>query len=267
MATPEKISVTLITYNEEANIQDALESVRWADEIVVLDSFSTDRTVEICRKYTDKIISQEFVGYGKLRNIAIDAASHPWILSLDADERITEPLKEEILREMESGPRADGYYIPRKSHFLGHWVRYCGWYPDYRSMQLFRKTMGRYTEVLNDDHLELAPDGRRGYLSAPILHYTYHSLDQYLAKMERYTTLKAQQMIKDGRRFRAHQLVTHPLFTFLKMYVLRQGFRDGRVGLIVSSLYTYYTFIKYAKLWDLTRDRAKTDPPSERGKR
>lgn len=243
----------MITYNEEANIQDALESIRWADEIVVLDSFSKDRTVEICKKYTDKIISQEFVGYGKLRNIAIDHASHNWILSLDADERVTEPLKMEILQELQKGPSADGYSIPRKSHFLGYWVRHCGWYPDYRSMQLFHKAKGRYTEVLNDDHLDLVPGGRRGYLKSPILHYTYHDLDQYLAKMDRYTTLKAQQMVKDGRRFHAHQLLTHPLFTFLKMYIFRQGFRDGHIGLILSILYTYYTFVKYAKLWELTR--------------
>jgi glycosyltransferase involved in cell wall biosynthesis len=253
MENRNKLSVTMITYNEEANIQDALESIRWADEIVVLDSFSKDRTVEICKKYTDKIISQEFVGYGKLRNIAIDHASHNWILSLDADERVTEPLKMEILQELQKGPSADGYSIPRKSHFLGYWVRHCGWYPDYRSMQLFHKAKGRYTEVLNDDHLDLVPGGRRGYLKSPILHYTYHDLDQYLAKMDRYTTLKAQQMVKDGRRFHAHQLLTHPLFTFLKMYIFRQGFRDGHIGLILSILYTYYTFVKYAKLWELTR--------------
>lgn len=248
----------MITYNEEANIQDALESVKWADEIIVLDSFSTDRTIEICRKYTDKIISHEFVGYGRLRNIAIDHASHDWILSLDADERVSEPLKDEILRELES-PSADGYCIPRKSHFLGYWVRHCGWYPDYRSMQLFHKAKGRYTEVLNDDHLELSSGGRRSYLKSPILHYTYHNLDQYLAKMDRYTTLKAQQMIKDGRKFRAHQLVTHPLFTFLKMYILRRGFLDGHVGIMLSVLYTYYTFVKYAKLWELTKVVVKSD--------
>jgi glycosyltransferase involved in cell wall biosynthesis len=220
---------------------------------MVVDSFSTDRTVEICKKYTDRILTHSFVGYGKLRNMAIQQASHDWILSLDADERVTEPLKEEIVRELEKGPSADGYSIPRKSHFLGYWVRHCGWYPDYRSMQLFHKAKGRYTEVLNDDHLELSPGGRRGYLKSPILHYTYHDLDQYLAKMDRYTTLKAQQMVKDGRRFHAHQLVTHPVFTFLKMYIFRQGFRDGHIGLILSILYTYYTFVKYAKLWELTR--------------
>src|SRR3989304_7180861 len=126
MKAREKLSVTMITYNEEANIHEALESVRWADEIIVLDSFSTDRTVEICKKYTDKIISHEFVGYGKLRNIAIDHASYDWILSLDADERVTEPLKKEILRELENGLSADAFSIPRKSHFLGYWVRHCG---------------------------------------------------------------------------------------------------------------------------------------------
>lgn len=255
-----KISVTMITYNEEVNIEDALESVRWADEIVVLDSNSTDRTAEICRKYTERVLTHEFVGYGRLRNIAIDHAKHDWILSLDADERVTEPLKEEILALLEKGPEADGYAIARKSHFLGYWVRHCGWYPDYRSMQLFHRSKGRYTEVLNDDHLELAAGGRKATLRAPMLHYTYRSLDQFLDKMQRYTTLKARQMVRDGRRFRAHQLLTHPLFTFLKMYLLRQGFRDGLIGLMLSGLYTYYTFVKYAKLWELTR----REPPSGR---
>lgn len=252
MKSRPKISVNIITYNEEANIQDALESVRWADEIVVLDSFSTDRTPEICRKYTDKIINQEFVGYGKLRNIIIDQSSHDWILSLDSDERVTDAVREEIFRTLENDPSADGYSIPRKSHFLGYWVRYCGWYPDYRSMQLFRKDKGRYTEVLNDDHLELVPGGKRGYLKSPIMHYTYHDLDQYLAKMERYTTLKVQQMMKDGRKFRMHQLVTHPAFTFFKMFILRRGFLDGHIGIMLSMLYTYYTFLKYAKFWEKT---------------
>jgi glycosyltransferase involved in cell wall biosynthesis len=253
MKNRQKLSVNIITYNEEANIQDALESVQWADEIVVLDSFSKDRTVEICRKYTDRIISHDFVGYGKLRNLVIDQSSYDWILSLDSDERVTPELKDEILRELEKGPSADGFSIPRKSHFLGHWVKYCGWYPDYRSMQLFHRTKGRYTEVLNDDHLELLPGGRRGFLKGHILHYTYHDLDQYLRKMERYTTLKSQQMLKDGRKYHVHQLLTHPAFTFIKMYLVRQGFRDGHIGLILSFLYTYYTFVKYAKLWELTR--------------
>ena len=256
-----KISVNVITYNEEANIQDALESVRWADEIIVLDSFSTDRTLEICRKYTDKIINQEFVGYGKLRNLAIEQSSHEWILSLDADERVTEPLREEIFRELERGASAEGYSIPRKSHFLGYWVRHCGWYPDYRSMQLFRRDVGRYTEVLNDDHLELTPGGRRGYLKSPILHYTYRNLDQYLSKMERYTTLKARQMMSDGRRFHSHQLLTHPLLTFLKMYLFRRGFLDGHIGLMLSVLYAYYAFVKYAKLWELERSPAGAENP------
>ncbi len=120
-------------------------------------------------------------------------------------------------------------------------------------MQLFHRKKGRYTEVLNDDHLELVAGGRRAYLRSHIMHYTYHNLNQFLGKMERYTTLKSQQMLKDGRRFRVHQLLTHPAFNFVKMYLLRQGFRDGHIGLILSILYTYYTFIKYAKLWELQR--------------
>lgn len=260
-----KFSVNIICYNEAENIRDCLESVKWADEIVVVDSHSTDGTTEVCRKYGARIYQEGFTGYGKLRNIAIEKSSHDWILSLDADERVTPELKEEIFREFERGPTADAYAIPRKSHFLGRWIWSCGWYPDYRSTQLFHRKSGQYTEVLNDDHFELNAESRKGYLKNHILHYTYKDIDQYLAKMERYTTLKAEQMKKDGRRFSPHQLVTHPAFMFFKMYFLRRGFMQGKVGLILSLLYMYYTFLKYAKLWELTREPTETGQPLETG--
>ena len=253
-----KFSVNIICYNEATNIRDCLESVRWADEIVVVDSHSTDGTAAICREYGALVHQEDFKGYGKIRNIAIEKSSHDWILSLDADERVTPELKEEILRELERGPAADAYAIPRKSYFLGRWIWSCGWYPDYRSTQLFHRKAGQYTEVLNDDHFELNAGSRKGYLKNHILHYTYKDIDHYLTKMERYTTLKAEQMKKDGRKFSPHQLVTHPAFMFFKMYILRRGFMQGKVGLILSLLYMYYTFLKYAKLWELTRNSADT---------
>jgi len=251
-----KFSVNIICYNEAENIRDCLESVRWADEIVVVDSHSTDGTTAICQEYNARIYQEDFTGYGKIRNTAIEKSSHDWILSLDADERLTPELREEILREFKRGPAFDAYAIPRKSYFLGHWIWSCGWYPDYRSTQLFHRKAGRYTEVLNDDHFECTANSRKGYLKNHILHYTYKDVDHYLAKLERYTTLKAQQMKKDGRRFSPHQLVTHPVFMFFKMYILRRGFMQGKVGMILSLLYTYYTFLKYAKLWELTRNSA-----------
>lgn len=247
----ERLSAYIITYNEEVNIREALDTVKWTDEIVVVDSFSTDRTVAICRKYTDKIFQYEFVGFGRLRNIAIDHTSYDWILSVDADERVTDELRREIIKELERGPSADAYYIPRKSHFLGHWIRHCGWYPDYRQPQLFNKQKGRYREDLVHEGFEL--NGKVGYLKNHILQYPFRNLNQFLQKQDRYSTLMVEEMIKRGRQFWMYQLITHPIFTFLKMFILRQGFRDGTIGLMLCGLYTYYTFIKYAKLWEKTR--------------
>ena len=246
-----KLSVYLLTYNEEANIREALESVKWADEIVVLDSFSTDGTIAICRQYTERVIQHEFVGFGRLRNLAVEKTTYDWILSVDADERVTDELREEILEELRKGPPADAYYLPRKSHFLGQWVSYCGWYPDYRQPQLFNKAKMRYREDLVHEGFEL--HGKIGHLRHHILQYPFRDLTQFLQKMDRYSTLMAEEMAKSGKHFAAHQLVSHPLFTFIKMFIIRQGFRDGLVGFILSTLYAYYTFVKYAKLWERLR--------------
>jgi glycosyltransferase involved in cell wall biosynthesis len=246
-----KLSVYIMTYNEEAKIVDCLESVKWADEIVVMDSFSTDRTVEICRKYTDKIVQKEFVGFGKLRNIAIEHCTYDWVLSIDADERATDELKNEIYDILQKGPTADAYFVPRKSHFLGRWVRHCGWYPDYRQPQFFNKHKFKYREQMVHEGFDL--DGKIGYLKGHALQYPFLNLEQFLKKMDRYSTLRAEEMAKAGRKFHALQLVTHPLAMFWRMYVQKLGFLDGKVGLILSLLYGfYYTMIKYVKLWEKT---------------
>lgn len=244
-----KLSVTIITYNEERQIREALETVKWADEIVVVDSYSTDRTVEICKEYGAKVLYKEFVGFGALKNLAVDSASHDWILNLDADERITEDLRWEIEKAL-ANPRADGYRIPRKTYFLGQWIKHCGWYPDYKSLQLFNRRKGRYTEALVHERVELK--GVEGYLKGHVLQYPFQNLHHFIEKQNRYSTLMAEEMVKREVQFRIHQFVSHPLFMFLKMFVIRQGFRDGKVGLILSGLYTYYTFLKYAKLWERT---------------
>ncbi len=257
----EKLSVNVITYNEAAKLDAALASVSWADEIIVIDSHSPDHTIEVARKYTDKIYQEPFCGYGALRNLAIERSAHPWILSLDTDERVTPELREEIEQEFQS-PRADAYRIPRRSHFLGRWIRHGGWYPDYRSMQLFRKERGRYTDRLAHDHLELIGPARVASLRNHIDHFTHDSLDEYLYKTTRYAELMAQEMKKQGRRFFPTQLVSRPLAMFLKMYLIKQGFRDGRLGLILAGLYAYYTFLKYAIFWDLSRNPSRPSSPA-----
>ena len=243
-----KLSVFVMTYNEKEKIKDCLESVKWADEIVVMDSFSTDGTLEICREYTDKIVQKEFVGFGKLRNIALDNCSHDWILSVDADERVTEELKNEVLKLLEKGPDADAYLVPRKSHFLGYWIRHCGWYPDYRQPQFFNRKQMRYKEQLVHEGYEL--NGKLAHLNGHVLQFPFLSLDQFLRKMDRYSNLRAEEMFKEGKRFSVQQILLNPAAMFFRMYVAKKGFLDGKIGLILSSLYGYYTLLKYIKLWE-----------------
>ena len=250
---PCKLSVYVIAYNDEPNIRACLESVRWADELIVVDSFSTDKTGTISREFTDKVYQVEFNGFGPLRNQALSYCSHEWIFSLDTDERMTPELRDEIRALLERGPEADAYFVPRKNYFLGRWIRHCGWYPDYRQPQLFRKSRFRYRRELVHESFDC--DGRVGYLSHAAIQYPFRDLDHYIAKQDRYSDLMAQRLVEQGRRFASHQLVTHPFGSFAKMYLLRRGFLDGMPGLILSGLYGYYTFMKYAKFWELTKEK------------
>jgi glycosyltransferase involved in cell wall biosynthesis len=246
-----KYSVYVIAYNDAPNMRACLESVRWADELIVVDSHSTDGTEAIAREFTDRIYQVDFAGFGALRNRALSYCTHEWVFSLDSDERMTPELREEVERLLNGEPGADAYFVPRKNYFLGRWIRHCGWYPDYRQPQLFRRSRFRYRDELVHEGFEC--DGPVGRLSQPVLQYPFRDIDHYIAKQDRYSDLMARRMAEQGRRFAAHQLVTHPLGAFLKMYLQRRGFLDGMPGLILSGLYAYYTFIKYAKLWELTR--------------
>lgn len=247
-----KLSVYVITYNEENKIRDCLESVKWADEIVIVDSFSTDKTIEICREYTDKIFFVKFEGFGKLRNTALEFTSYDWVLSVDADERVTEELKNEILTKLTVGPDADAYFIPRKSHFLGYWVKHCGWYPDYRQPQFFNKKKMKYDEnQIVHEGFKLATGSKISKMKGHILQYPFISLQEFFNKMDKYSTLKAKQMFNENKKFYLYQLILHPLLCFIRMYFVKLGFLDGSVGLILSLLYSYYTLLKYVKLWEL----------------
>ncbi|WP_447979704.1 glycosyltransferase family 2 protein [Candidatus Nitrospira bockiana] len=255
MTASGKVSVYVIAYNDEPNMRACLESVSWADELIVVDSHSTDATEKISREFTDRVFQHDFHGFGRLRNEAVAHASHDWVFSLDTDERATPELRDEIYRVIGAPHAADAYFVPRKNYFLGRWIRHCGWYPDYRQPQLFRRGRLRYRDELVHESFDV--DGRVGYLTGHVLQYPFRDLDHYLMKMDRYSDLMASRMVKDGRRFHPHQLVTHPLFTFLKMYVGRRGFLDGMPGLILSGLYAYYAFIKYAKFWELRKEAGR----------
>ncbi|MEW6108842.1 MAG: glycosyltransferase family 2 protein [Nitrospirota bacterium] len=240
------VSAVIITRNEERNIKDCLESARGFDEIVVVDAFSEDRTVEICRDYTDRIYQQSWQGFSRQKQIAVDHARNIWILILDADERVTPGLFREIQATLNSTQHS-GFYIPRKNYFLGKWIKHSGWWPDY-TLRLFRKDVSRLDQ--RAVHEKVVVNGSAGRLSSPLEHYTYRTISDYLGKMEVYSSLAAEEMQKERRPSSIINMIINPAVTFLKMFFIRQGFRDGIYGFVLAVLYSYYTFIKYAKNWE-----------------
>lgn len=253
MAVP--VTATVITFNEAANIQAALESLSWADEIVVVDSESTDDTAAIARRFTDRVVVRPWPGYIAQKNFAAGQASHDWIFSLDADERVSPALAADIRAVLSGHAAAAGYRVPRVTYHLGRWIRSTDWYPDYQLRLYDRRTArwaGRYV------HESVQADGPVSDLRGELLHYAYRDLADHLQTMDRYTTLAARQMFEEGRRAGWLDLATHPPAAFLRNYVLRGGFRDGVPGLIVSAMNARYVGLKFAKLWELCSPSTST---------
>ena len=246
------LSVAIITHNEEDNIKDALESVKWADEIVVVDSFSADRTGEICRKYTDKVYSFEWAGFSEQKNKAVSMTTNPWILVLDADERVTVELKDEILNIIKDKSSKDGYYLPRKNYFARRWIKHGGWWPDY-TLRLFRREKGLFET--REVHESIKVIGSTGYLKNPIEHYTYKDIDDYLKRMQTYSTLAAKELLKKGCRGSILDIIFRPPATFFKMFFLQLGILDGIYGIILAYLYSVYTYKKYLKLRGIIKNQ------------
>jgi glycosyltransferase involved in cell wall biosynthesis len=241
------ISVTIITLNEEDRIGDALASVAWADEIIVVDAGSTDRTVEIARQYTDRVIVRAWPGYAAQKNFADSQASNEWVLSIDADERVSPELRRAIEELQHYGPRYDGYRLARRAWYLGRWIRHCGWYPDHQ-LRLYRRDRACWTG--DYVHESVRVDGRVGTLTGDLWHLTRRSVGEHHEVLGRYTTLAAEQESARNKRATLTRLLFQPLLVFLRSYVLKQGFRDGIPGLVISSFAAYYVFLKYAKLWE-----------------
>jgi len=245
------ISAVIITYNEEKNIRRCLESLTWTREIVVVDSGSADATVRIAREFTDRVISHPFEGYVRQKNFALDQAALDWVLSVDADEVVTPELLARIRAVWpDQRERYDGFTVNRLSRFSGKWIRHCGWYPD-RKLRLFRRSKGRWTG--EELHEKVRLDGRTMDLGADLRHYTYQDLSENVEKIQAYSTIFAQAQYRLGRRATRWDLLAHPAAKFLKSYVLRRGFLDGRHGLILSLTAAFYVFLKYAKLWELQK--------------
>jgi glycosyltransferase involved in cell wall biosynthesis len=249
------VTATVITFNEAANIGAALASLSFVDEIIVVDSQSTDDTVAIARAFTDQVFVRSWPGYVAQKTFAAEQARHDWILSLDADERISEPLADEI--RVLAGDGTAGYRVPRVTFHLGRWIRSTDWYPDFQ-LRLYDRRRARWTG--RHVHESVKVDGPVGQLRGEILHYAYRDLSHHLQTMDRYTALAARQMFEDGRRAGWWDLATHPPAAFLRNYVLRGGFRDGVPGLIVSAMNARYVGLKLAKLWELCSASTSTPP-------
>ncbi len=245
----ENISVCIIPGNEERNIRRCLESAKWADEIVVLDSFSKDRTVEICREYTDRVYQHEWMGYIGQKNLIKDMAKGPWIFFLDADEEISPELRDAIHAEFENGNAADyaGYEFPRLVWYLGRWIYHGDWYPDTK-LRLFRKAQGECGG--QEPHDRIIVDGRVKYLKTPLFHYTYTDITNQLATINRFSSISAVGKHKSRRRVRLVDLTIRPILRFLRCYILKRGFLDGIPGLIIAAFTAVSVFSKYAKLWE-----------------
>jgi glycosyltransferase involved in cell wall biosynthesis len=261
------VTATIITFNEAANIEAALQSLSWADEIIVVDSESTDDTVAIARENlarrsatreggcTDRVVIRPWPGYVAQKNFAADQAAHDWIFSLDADERVTPELAREIQSTLTLGRRAAGYRVPRVTFHLGRWMRSTDWYPDYQ-LRLYDRRRARWAG--RHVHESVKADGPVEDLKSELQHYAYRDLAHHFQTMDRYTTLAARQMYEDGRRAGFFDLLVHPPAAFFRNYILRGGIRDGVPGLIVSAMNARYVGLKFAKLWELCSPSTST---------
>ena len=239
-----KISATIITLNEERNIARAIESLRCCDEILVLDSGSTDRTLELAEKLGARVVESPWRGYSGQKNFAAEQAAYDWILSLDADEALSEALEGEIWSLKKRGPEYDAYTMPRLAQYLGRWILHSGWYPD-RKIRLYNRRKARWIGDFVHEALEVK--GAVGHLEANILHFTCESLSEHLKTMDRYTTLAAQELVAQKAKIGLSNLIFDPAWTFFRAYFLQRGFLDGFEGLCIAHTAAFYTFLKYAK--------------------
>lgn len=245
-----KLSVLIITFNEERNIERCLKSVlKVADEIVVVDSFSNDKTKEICEKYPVRFIENAFGGHIQQKNFAISCAAHPYILSLDADEALTEELTESILNEKANGFK-DGYRLNRLTNYCGSWVKHCGWYPDTK-IRLINKTKGSWQGVNPHDRLDLEEGASVGFLKGDLLHYSYYTKEDHFKQIEYFGKIAANELLLKGKRTNPLQIGLKVSAQLFKSLVLKSAYLDGLTGWKIAFRSAYATYRKYKILWDL----------------
>jgi len=250
------LSVAIVAMNEEASIGQTLESVRWADETVLVDSGSTDRTCDIAREYGARVLMKEWPGFSLQKSYAFDNCTQDWILSLDADEVVSAELAEEIRAVIRNPEALNGNWIPRKNLFLGKWTRFGGFYPDPK-LRLFRRGRGFMTGAEPHPRIDLKPefDQRTGHLKNPMVHDAYPTLSSYVAHMNNYSSAGAKAAVANGYRgFSVLDIVIRPMATFIYNYFFRLGFLDGREGLLLHLYHAVYVSNKYAKVWELTKE-------------
>jgi len=254
-----KISAYIIAYNEEEKIAAAVKSVLWADEVIVADSHSTDRTAEIAEELGARVVQLPFTTFGRLRNDAIAACAHDWIFSLDADERCTPEAEREIRQIIDSDDAREAYYVPRRNYFMGRWIRHCGWYPDYRQPQLFRKGALVF-EGQDEVHESYEVKGSIGHMNAAIWQFPYRNLEQLLDKANRYSSLGAAKLSRKGFRGGMAHALWHAIGAFLRIYVLKLGFLDGWAGFVIALGNFEGVFYRYAK--HVERQQGWNKPPA-----
>jgi glycosyltransferase involved in cell wall biosynthesis len=243
-----KLTATVITLNEAAHIDACLASLAFADDLIVVDSGSTDGTPDLARKRGARVISHAWSGYSAQKNFAATEAQHDWILSVDADERVTPALATEIQQLLSTEPAAAGYRCPRVTWHLGQWIRVTDWYPDHQ-LRLYDRRRARWAP--RRVHESVTADGPVGLLTQDLQHYSYRDISHHVATMNRYTTLAAEDMHAAGRRAGFVELALHPPAAFFRNYILRRGFTAGTAGFVISAMNASYVFLKFAKLWEL----------------
>lgn len=251
-----QVVAIILTKNEEAHIADCIESLRWADAILVFDCYSEDRTVEIAREQGAQVIQRPFRGYGSQRNAALDAVDAEWVFFVDADERATPQLGAEVRQVIEDAAY-DGWWVPRHNYIFGGIVRHAGWYPDYQ-LRLLRRQRARY-DPQREVHEIVILDGEAGYLEHPLIHYNYATVGQFLDKQRRYADYDARILWEQGIRARPHKFITRPLDEFRRRYFTLQGYKDGWRGLLLSGLMAYYQVVVYGRLRRLGAHVSRAD--------